>query len=165
MQPEKGLAVGSNVDAVGAPSSLLHFAARHQVSRAARKHHHWFAGAHKNVERFTAVEAAAASALCGKDGVHSLLPARVPRVALRACTLAGAQPKFLVILERQRQLLHGELAPPHFARLEGATLQDPLMLDAAPLPIGADCDLFGANDGSVRPPHVDVFQRFPGPIR
>ena len=133
------------------------------MDRAAHVHHHCFAGPHKHVDALAVLEAAP-SALGAKQGVHLLLPARVPRVALGACTLAGAQPERLVLHVRQRQVAQGVLGSAHFARLEGAVLQDPLMLDAAPLAPGPNGDPLGANDASVRPPHVDVAQRLPGPV-
>ena len=163
MLPDKGLAVGRDIYAVGVFRSLPHSTACHQVDRAPHVHHHLFAGAHKHVDRLAVVEAAP-PALGAEDGVHLLLPARFPRVALGARAFAGTQPERLVVDVRQRQVAQGELGAAHVARLEGAGLQDPLMLDAAPLPPGPDIDPLGANEGSVWPPHVDVFQRLPGPI-
>jgi hypothetical protein len=60
--------------------------------------------------------------------------------------------------------VQGILGPAHFARLEGAALQDPLILDAAPLAPGPNGDPLGANHLPVWPPHVDVIQRLPGPV-
>ena len=93
----------------------------------------------------------------GKDGVHLLLPAHVPRAAHSSRTFAGARPKRLVLEVRQHQVVQGKLGSAHFARLEGTSPQDPVMLDA-------DRDLLGANERSVWPPHVDVMQRSPGPM-
>ena len=68
----------------------------------------------------------------GAVDVHLVLPVRVLRVALCARALAGAQPKRLVLELLQPQVAQGALGFAHFARLEGAVVQDPLMLDAAP---------------------------------
>ena len=68
MLPDKGLAVGRDVDAVGLSRRLPHLTAGNQVGRAAHEHHRLFAGPHKHVDRLAVVEAAP-SALGAKDGV------------------------------------------------------------------------------------------------